>query len=249
MKLMRIFALIGCILIIACFISIWQFEKSVFNSLNIEKPKNIVDITLFNNTSCIECTTLDWYLEVYKKAWVNFWNIRKIDYKSWEWKTHSQEYDVKKLPFIIFSKELSQYETISNSWDRTFGYKNNEWEFIPTDIIPPYFDIKSQKIEGLIDMIYIWNDSCEKCYTLNNIQSILSQFWLKFQNIKVHDNNWKIAKELIKKYNIEVSPVIILSAETNLYKNFAYFWKSIWTIEEDGKYILRKPNLIGLKYK
>jgi len=213
----------------------------------LNKDNNIVNIIIILNNNCNECTSLDSYLEVYKKAWVNFWDLVKIDSTSFEGKDYLQKYKIKKLPFIIFSKNLEKYKTIASSWNDTFGYRNDLWEYIPTDIIPPYFNIKTKKIEWLIDMIYIWNINCNKCYLLSDIKERLGTFWIKFNNILTIDNNSKQAIDLVNKYNIKVFPNIILSSNLSLYKNFSYFWKNLWTIEEDKKYILRKPANLGLK--
>lgn len=220
--------------------------ENKFISSWIEKDSRVVDIKIFTKSDCDECIKLDKYLEVYKKAWVKFWNISVKEYGGWEYKAHFNEYNITKLPFIVFSKEMANYDTIANSWNDTFGYKNDNLEFIPTDIIPPYFNINTKKIEWLIDITYIWNNVCKNCYTLENAMVILSNFGLKFKNIKKIDWKSKEAMDYINKYNITTLPVVLLSDNTSLYTNFSYFWQTIWSIEKDGEYILRKPWKLGL---
>jgi len=215
----------------------------------LNKDNNIVDIKIILNSKCEDCTSLKSYLEVYEKSWVKFWNIKQIEYTSKEGKDYLQEYNIKRLPFIIFSNNLRKYKTIASSWTDTFGYKNDIWEYIPTDIIPPYFDIKNKDIKWLVDLTYIWDSNCEKCYLLSDIKEILGKFWIKFNNIVAIDKESTKAIELINKYNIKVFPNIILSKNLSLYKNFSYFWRSIWTVELDKKYILRSPGKFGLKFQ
>ena len=203
----------------------------------------------FVNEDCIECTQVEDYLEVYKKAWVKFEFTNLKKYNTWEYKAHFNEYDITKLPFIVFSEELNNYETISNSWDNTFGYRNEKMEYIPTDIIPPYFDIKTKQVKWLINIVYIWDQNCNDCYKIEDSILILRKFWLRFKNINKIDKENKEAIKLIQKYNINTFPAIILSKNTKLYKNFSYFWKNMWSIEGDWRYILKKPWKIGLKIK
>jgi hypothetical protein len=214
-----------------------------------QPDSNLVYVKYFTNSNCIECTNIDDYLKVYKKAWVKFWEISVKEYWSTEYKTHFNEYNIRKLPFIVFWEELDNYQTISDSWNNTFWYKNNLWEYITTDIIPPYFDLESKQVKWLIDITYIWNNNCIQCYSLDSVINILLSFWLKFNNIKKINNSSIEAKQVIDKYKIKTLPTIILSQNTKLYKNFSYFWKTIWTIESDWRYILREPEKLWLSSK
>ncbi len=211
-----------------------------------ENNSKLVHVKAFINSDCDTCTKVDTYLEVYKKAWVKFEVINIKEYLSDDYKANINGYNITKLPFLVFSKELSNYKTIANSWKDVFGYKNEKWEFIPTDIVPPYFDLKTKKIEWLIDITYIWDNVCTNCYTVDDIISILSNFWLRFQNIKQMNKESKKAIEFIEKYKINTFPVVLLSTNTSLYKNFSYFWQTLWSVEEDGIYILREPWKFGL---
>ncbi|MDD3145456.1 MAG: hypothetical protein PHV23_05085 [Candidatus Gracilibacteria bacterium] len=242
MKLLKIFGFIVLIIVIILFSLLNIFEGLYIND------SNTVDIKVVSNRECEECTSLDSYLKVYKKAGVQFGNIDNIDYTSSKGKEYINEYRIQKLPFIIFSKNLDRYDTIANSWSDTFGYKNKKKEFIPTDIIPPYFNLDSQETEGLLNITYIGYNSCDECFLFTDIKKLLSSFGLKFKVLKDVDKSSDEAEKLIKKYNIEVLPSVILSKNTSLYKNFSYFWTNFGTIETDGNFVLRNPEKLGLKY-
>jgi len=215
------------------------FENNIHDS-------NLVHIKAFIKEDCSECTRVEDYLEVYKKAWVKFESISYKKYWSEEYKAHSNNYKINKLPFIVFSENLSNYKTISDSWEKTFWYKSSKWEYIVNDIIPPFYDLTDKKIKWLINLVYIWDKSCKNCYKIDDIKIILNSFWLKFKNVKEIDSKSLEWKELIEKYNIVKIPTIILSKNMELYKNFSYFWSNIWTKEKDGFFILREPEKINL---
>lgn len=247
---MKKYIFITCVIIIIIF-SIFYIKKieNIKKITQKEDDQNLVYVKAFVNENCIKCTQVEDYLEVYEKAWVNFWTIDIKKYNTLEYIDQFRKYNITKLPFIVFSEELNNYETISSSWNNTFGYRNEQMEYISTDITPPYFDIEAKKVKWLIDIVYIWNRNCDDCYKIESIIWILRKFWLRFNNVNKIDKDDKEAIKLIEKYNIDTFPVILLSENTKLYVNFSYFWKTIWSIEDDWSYILRKPWKIGLKIK
>lgn len=241
----NIFLIISLVIVFIIFLLYKNMIKEA-PQLEVKNNSELVNITIFKNTKCVKCIQLDDYLKVYKKAGVKFWDISTLEYNSSDYNSNINNYNIKKLPFVVFSKELNSYKTISNSWDNTFWYKNNKWEYIPTDIIPPYFDLQSWEVKWLIDIIYIWDKECRECYTINDSIKIFKQFWLKFNKKATLNIDDKEALELIKKYEINTFPTVLLSSNMELYKNFTYFFQNFWTKELDNKYILRDASKIGL---
>jgi hypothetical protein len=172
-----------------------------------------------------------------------------INYDSEEWIKLIKKYNIKKLPFIIFSKEISSYKKISESWAWFWEIINNN-DYILSKINPPYFDISKWKVVWLLWVKYLVDKSCTDCYDVNIHKQILWKMWAaisKEDTIDIFSKEWK---SLVKKYNIQKVPTIILSPDAKYYVGLNQAWKEVWTIEKDGSYIFRKLEAIWkIKYK
>ena len=76
-------------------------------------------------------------------------------------------------------------------------------------------------------------------------KQILNGFGISINNEKTYDINSNEGKSLISKYNIKKVPIIILSPEAKNYDAFVNAWKQVGSAEDDGWYVMRKPEVIG----
>jgi len=111
--------------------------------------------------------------------------------------------------------------------------------------IPPYRDLSTNKITGLVNLILLKDSSCLDCYDVNINKQVLKRFGMAVVDEKEHDVNSAEGKQLVSKYNIDKAPIIILSPEAGDYDTFVSAWKQVGTKEKDSWFVMRKPEVIG----
>ena len=139
-----------------------------------------------------------------------------------------EKYEIEKIPAIIITGEINKTNFVD------FEEKKGALLFTKTSL--PYTDAKTGKIKGVVSLTYISDASCDKCIDLTTlIEQIKTSVTIR--NEKIID--LEEASSLVKQYNIEKIPTLILSKDLEEYKDIAALWKTIGTTEADGSYITR----------
>ena len=94
-------------------------------------------------------------------------------------------------------------------------------------------------------MVYLTKDNCSVCYDVSVNKNILLRFGLNLNKENTYDINSPEGKQLVQKYNIKKVPIIILSPDAKYYPSLEKAWKSVGTIENDGLFVMRNPEVIG----
>ena len=154
-----------------------------------------------------------------------------------------QKYSLTRIPTIILSKDASVYPSMAKDWIQ-IGTVESDGMFIARDINPPYLDLTTNEIKGIVDVIYITDKSCSECYNATVHKQILDNFGVYIDKEETKDI--ADSTSLISKYDIDKVPTIILSKEASAYPRLTAVWKDIGTVEEDGTYVFRKTELMGI---
>jgi len=207
-----------------------------------------VTVTQLIESSCKKCTDLEPIIEQIKLIGVSIANSKKVETKSDEGKKLIAKYEIKKIPSLIFSGDLSVYDQIVQSWTK-IGVVAPDGSYILKEINPPYLNLSDNKLKGIVDLTNIVDKSCDKCYNTSQHQAILKRYGMAIENIKNLDISTKEGKDLINKYNITLVPTIILSKDAKEYASFISVWRQVGTVENDGTYIFRNLKAMGAPYK
>ena len=204
------------------------------------KVEGRVSLTLITDPTCTECTDLGVIVDQLKQLiTISSENTLTKDQAS----DLIQKYSITKIPSIILSKDASVYPTISEDW-KQIGTIEIDGTFIARDINPPYLDLTTNEIKGIVDVIYITDKSCSECYNATVHKQILDNFGIYVNKEETRDIADSTA--LISKYNIDKVPTLILSKEVSAYPRLTAVWKDVGTVEEDGTYIFRKTEVMGV---
>lgn len=140
------------------------------------------------------------------------------------------KYNINKLPTVIVQGEINRTNlnaTLSQVGDALVFTSQN----------PPYYDVESNKVKGLVSATIINAENCTACI---NVSPLLNQLESNGVVISKAITLTEVqAKDLIDKYNINILPSLILSSDAGEYALFKQNWPSLGTEESDGNFVLR----------
>lgn len=200
----------------------------------------LVELTLINDQTCTECTDLSPITNQFKQI-MTISNEKTLSRD--QASDLISKYSITKIPTIILSKEASLYGIIIGDWDQV-GTIENDGSLVVRDVNPPYIDVITNKVKGIVKLTYIVDKSCTDCYDVTNHKQILDNFGVYISGEETKDISE--SSSLISKYNIEKIPTIILSEQSSEYPRLTAVWKDVGTVEDDGTYIFRETQLMGV---
>lgn len=208
------------------------------NSLGFVSVINIVD------TSCKECQSLETFASGLKKSSVFIKEERTVEYSSAEGKELIKRFDIKHVPALLISQEISAYPNVLQQL-LTLQAKEKAGFYAVHSTVPPYRNLTSNKIVGLVEFIMLKDDSCKECYDVAINKQILQRFGMYLAKESTYDVSSPEGKALLKKYDIKQVPMILVSPEASSYPTFVAAWDDVGNKADDGWYIMRGPELLG----
>ncbi len=152
--------------------------------------------------------------------------------------------EVKRIPAILISEDIDYYVGIKEQLLNVGATKNNGYYALHAQS-PPYRNLTDKNIVGLVDLIFLKDESCTNCYDINVNKAALERFGIVVSTENSYDINSVEGKELIEKYKITKAPIIMLSPEVSIYDTFSKAWEQVGSVEGDGWHIMRSPDIIG----
>lgn len=215
-----------------------------FLDLNTNQLQGQVSIIEITESSCDFCTSLSFIGTGFAESGVLISDWKKVEYNSVEGKEVISKYNIKKVPTILISNDIDHYEGVKEGLI-AIGAEEKQGYYALHSTVPPYRDLTTNKIAGLVELIMLIDNSCSDCYDVNTNKKILTQFGIRIEKENTYDITSAEGKNLISKYDIDKVPIIILSPDAKEYDSFVQAWNSVGTKEDDGWYIMRRPEGIG----
>ncbi|MBI2004320.1 hypothetical protein HYS72_02535 [Candidatus Pacearchaeota archaeon] len=206
--------------------------------------KGLVSIKHIIDSSCEKCVDLTSISSTLEEQGVFVQDEQFIEYNSKEGQELIKKFGVKEVPAILISEEVDYYIDVKDALIQS-GAINKEGFYAVHSTVPPYRDLLQNKIVGLVDVVYLTNNVCSVCYDVSVNRDILLQFGLVLNNENTYDINSPEGKQFAQKYNVKKAPIIILSPDAKYYSLLEQAWESVGTIESDGWFVMRNPELIG----
>ncbi|MBI4406397.1 hypothetical protein HY571_00615 [Candidatus Micrarchaeota archaeon] len=158
-----------------------------------------------------------------------------------------ERYSIDFLPAFIFADELLEYPQFRDSWS-LLGSNEADSFLVMRQPLPPVKNISTGNIEGLVDVVYITDDSCSECYNVSVHRSALLGF-----NVFIANEtrlNLSQAGDFVLRYNVSKVPTVILSPGASVYYPLMQVWQTVGTRENDGFFVYREFNNIpGVSYR
>ena len=206
--------------------------------------KGVVDIVEVVDSSCGKCINLSSIPLTIGQSGVSVGNWKKVEYNSAEGAVLVKKYSLTHVPTVLISKQIDYYNNVKQSLAQAGATDKLDYYSLHS-ISPPYRNITSNKIVGLTDLILIDDKNCSDCYDVNLNKAVLKNLGIAINTEKTYDVSSPQAKQLISKYSIQKVPMFLISPETKEYNSFASTWSQVGTIESDGWFVMRKPEVIG----
>ncbi|MBI4010201.1 MAG: hypothetical protein HY361_03365 [Candidatus Aenigmarchaeota archaeon] len=203
-----------------------------------------VSITNLVDSSCDKCVSLGGIVNAFKQSGVKIVEEKTVEYKSGEGKQLVNKFGVREIPALIISKDILDYDSIKQIWGQ-LNTTEKEGFFALHSNTPPYIDAATDKIVGLVTLIMLNDKTCNVCYDVLTNKQVLGRFGIAIEEEFSYDINSEEGKNLIDKYKIKKVPIIILSPESKVYTAFGQIWPQVGTVEDDGWYVMRIPEVMG----
>lgn len=226
----------------------YSVNNKLDDAIDLTKPQE-GKVTLVTADNCALCGDLAIYKKALSAQNVELSDDLVVSGSSEEGKKLISDFGLKMLPALVFVADDEIKSNISKALEKDSRKIENNvivWE----KSYAPYFDIDSNQILGMVNVVYLTDKRCKDCYNAVQVhRPILQNMGIaiaKDEQVDVLDEG---GKELVKKYNIQNVPMIILSSEAAAYEGLSQLWAQVGTIEDDGNYIFRKIDLLNVKYK
>jgi hypothetical protein len=206
--------------------------------------KGLVQITHVIDSSCEKCVDLTPISSVLEQQGLFIKKEQFIEYNSNEGRGLISKFDIKEIPAVLISAEVDYYPDIKEALIQSGAIKK-EGFYAVHSTLPPYRDLAQKRIVGLVNVVYLTKNDCTACYNVSVNKNILLRFGVVLDKENTYDINSPEGQQFVKKYNLKKAPVIILSPDSEHYLSFVQAWKSVGTVESDGFFVMRHPDVIG----
>lgn len=153
------------------------------------------------------------------------------------------DYKIAKLPTLLVAGELDKNTDLQGMWQALGEVVDGVFVF--RQVIPPYVDVATGALKGLISVTYLTDQSCEKCYDVNLHKNALINLGVNPTTEKTVDISTDEGKALVKKYEINLVPTILLQGEVGEYQAINQIWSQYGAIKDDGTYVFTGMEAMG----
>lgn len=210
------------------------------------KIEGKVSLYILKDAACEKCNNLSILTSQIKAAGIKLSEEKIIAPASDEGKELIKKYSIDFVPAMILSKDASAYEIMQQAWQQ-IGSRESDGSYVLRLVNPPFINLTTGKLRGLIDITYVTDKSCVECYNVSQHRLILTNpqtFAMKLDKEETYEIADAKGKELIAKYNITKVPTIILSDDASAYPS-SLALKQFFSVENDGSYIFRQMDVVG----
>ncbi len=198
------------------------------------------------DSECTKCNDLTPLINQIKSAGVKIYEEKTVEPASNEGKELIKKYNIGFVPTIILSKDAASYAIVQQAWPQ-IGSKESDGYYVLRLVNPPFINLTTNVLRGLVNIVYLTDKSCTECYDVNQHKEILTNsqsFAITLDKEEIYDISNAKGKELITKYNITQVPTVILSDEINVYPSNLVL-KQFFSVEKDNSYVFRKVSVVG----
>ncbi len=197
------------------------------------------------DSSCKECQGLLSLVSGLKAQGVALAQEKTIEYKTSEAQDLIKKLGIQRIPAVVLSKNILEYPSVKEALE-TSDIQEKEGLLAIEVPSPPYKDVASGQIKGLVKAIYLNDSSCKSCYDVSSLRNIVSNvIGLTVAEEKNIDISSDEGKETLNKYKIEKAPTLLLSGESADYPGFSTAFAQVGSQENDGWFVIRNPQIFG----
>ncbi len=209
-----------------------------------KRVKGKVTVLILEDESCTECFNISQIIDQLKGAGIQIASQKTIDAASSDGEELIEQYNIEKIPTLIFNKEAMEYTVVAQVWSQV-GTEESDGKLVLRFVNPPYINTSTGKTEGLVTMTLITDTTCTECFDTSVYKELFTQsFSMHVVKEDVLDVASTKGRFLVKKYNITTVPTVVLSKDAGMYPSLAQAWEQVGTAEKDGSFTFRKVELL-----
>ena len=216
-----------------------------FFDLKENSVKGRVRVVSIIDSGCKNCTNFEGFVGYLRQNGVSISESKEVEWNSLEGKEFLKKFNLTKAPGLLISEDISEYKLIPALMRSQLNATVSAGWFAMSAFKAPYREVGSGKIVGLAELILLKDSSCAECYDVNVNKNILARFGIAFGSEKEVDVSSAEGKALVEKYKIKKAPIIIISPAGKYYEDFIGVWDQVGSVEADGGYVMRNPEVIG----
>lgn len=213
-----------------------------YEDIETGEIKGLVKTTIIKD--CEDCKGMNEVISFLRQQGVVFSSEESLVYASDRAKSLIEKSGIRKVPAVIITDDVDEYEELSQALLES-GIRKNGGNYVIEAILPPYRNLSTGRIEGLVKVTYLNDSGCDGCYDVLNQRVILGRFGVVIEKESFVDISDEEGAEIIKKYNISAVPTIIVSPDLGFYPALMQVWPQVGTVEKDGHYVFRKVEVMG----
>ncbi len=194
----------------------------------------ILTLMTIADSQCTSCTSLDPVISDLKKKNVKVENEKSVEFSSQGGKDLITQYGIQNVPSVIVTGEIDKVSVD--------GFKKNADALVYSQEKPPYRNVVSDQIDGLVTVTQLVDKTCTNCTDFTSTIQSLKKVGVGVTSDDVVDISSTQGKNLMQKYKIERVPTIIMSNGIKFYPQIVQSWPEIGSVESDGNYIMRSIN-------
>jgi len=211
--------------------------------------KGIVTVTQLTAANCTDCFDISQIVGQLEQIGVSIAEQTVVEHTSEQGQALIDAYDIQGLPTLVFSSDIGEYDAVAQIWDN-IGSVADDGSYVLRQLNPPYLNLTSGATEGLVDVTYLVDETCENCYDPSVLKDVFEQtFAMAYGEENTVSLSSTRGQFLVQKYNISLAPTIILSNEARKYPNFDAAWSQVGTTQADGNYVFTSVPLLDGYFK
>ena len=223
------------------------FDKAVpYIEKETKNKRGLVDIIEII-PDCDVCFPLTPVKSQFENMGIYVNNYKKISSNSSEGKSLVQKNNLDFAPALLTSNEIESYDWIFPEMKEYFIEKNEYFLF--KEKIPPYVDLNSGRIKGIVNITFITDNSCEECFNVTELKKSFESYGVYFGNETTIDISSNKGKIIISRYNVTAVPTIMLSKEILDYNQLREVLKNVGTFDDTNQnFVFRSLDKLNFKY-
>ncbi len=223
---------------------ILQSTAAPYFDIELNKTIGVVNMIQLSARDCNQCTSISKVIDALKQNGVVFGSDETIDYSEPRSVEIIQKHGVQQVPALLFSKEIEAYPSIFQQL-KQLTTQEKEGYYALHSTSPPYLNAATGKTIGLVELILLKDSNCTECYDVALNKTILTRFGVVVSDEIVLEASSPEGKVLINQYQIEKIPIILMSPDANVYPLLNNAWPSVGSVETNGWFIMRSPEVLG----
>ncbi len=211
------------------------------------EPQVDIRFTLITSKTCTDCFDLNLLVDSLKNSPnspVKVTGVDTLDSSDAKAQALITKYKITKVPALIAAGSIDKNSTLKDFFTKLGTIENNV--FVLRQVIPPYVDVASGQVKGVLSLTYLSDTACKECYDVKLHENALQALGMYIKDQKTVDVSSDEGKTLLKNYKITLVPTILIKGDTSEYPNFDQVWATVGKVDAtDGTKILTDVSVMG----